>query len=84
MIENRGFQYVLYFTALVVIGSTGFYIIGGKSWSVIDSIYMTIITISTVGFSEVHTLLLGTDSKVILIGSSDLLTLFEQNTINEL
>ena len=56
MIENRGFQYVLYFTALVVIGSTGFYIIGGKSWSVIDSIYMTIITISTVGFSEVHTL----------------------------
>ncbi len=56
MIQNRGFQYLLYFTALVVIGSTGFYIIGGESWSIIDSIYMTIITISTVGFSEVHLL----------------------------
>ena len=54
MIENRGLQYILYFTALVVIGSTGFYIIEGENWSIIDSIYMTIITISTVGFGEVH------------------------------
>ena len=52
MIENRGLQYILYFTALVVIGSTGFYIIEGENWSIIDSIYMTIITISTVGFGE--------------------------------
>ena len=56
MIENRGLQYILYFTALVVIGSTGFYIIEGENWSIIDSIYMTIITISTVGFGEVHVL----------------------------
>ena len=56
MIENTGLQYILYFTALVVIGSTGFYIIEGENWSIIDSIYMTIITISTVGFGEVHVL----------------------------
>ena len=56
MIENRGLQYILYFTALVVIGSTGFYIIEGENWSIIDSIYMTIITISRVGFGEVHVL----------------------------
>ena len=39
-----------------MIGSTGFYIIEGENWSIIDSIYMTIITISTVGFGEVHVL----------------------------
>ena len=34
----------------------GFYTIGGDEWSIIDSIYMTIITLSTVGFGEVYPL----------------------------
>ena len=34
----------------------GFYIIGGDEWSLIDSFYMTIFTITTVGFGEVHPL----------------------------
>lgn len=46
----------MYLVALTVLGTVGFYIIGGKEWSIVDSIYMTIITLSTVGFGEVHTL----------------------------
>ena len=56
LFQGRRLKYLLYFGALVTIGSAGFYIIGGEGWTVIDSIYMTIITLSTVGFAEVHTL----------------------------
>jgi voltage-gated potassium channel len=41
---------------IVAIGSGGFYTIGGDEWGIIDSIYMTIITLSTVGFGEVYPL----------------------------
>jgi len=41
---------------IVAIGSGGFYTIGGDECSIIDSIYMTIITLSTVGFGEVYPL----------------------------
>ena len=64
MIENRGFQYVLYFTALVVIG-----IIDNEGNSKLNP-----------GPNET----LGTDSKVILIGSSEQLAHFEENAINDL
>lgn len=39
---------------LSVIGATGYSIIEGWSWT--DSLYMTVITISTVGFGEIHPL----------------------------
>ncbi|MCH7760166.1 potassium channel protein [candidate division TA06 bacterium] len=38
----------------VLLGAIGFSLI--EKWSFIDSLYMTIITISTVGYGEVHTL----------------------------
>jgi Trk K+ transport system NAD-binding subunit len=41
---------------IVAIGSGDFYTIGGDEWGIIDSIYMTIITLSTVGFGEVYPL----------------------------
>ena len=48
---------MVFFFILLAVGSGGFYIIGGEKWSVVDSIYMTIITLSTtVGFGEVHEL----------------------------
>ncbi len=47
---------LLYFIVLISIGSFGFHLIDGKEWGFIDSIYMTIITLSTVGFAEVHEL----------------------------
>jgi voltage-gated potassium channel len=38
------------------VGTLGFYFFGGNEWSLIDSFYMTIITLTTVGFGEVHPL----------------------------
>ena len=54
---------VVYFVFLLLFGSIGFYILGGDDWSWIDSIYMTVITLSTVGYGEVHPL---TDAAKIL------------------
>ena len=53
---NKRKWIILYFVALGAVGSIGFYVIGGDQWSWIDSLYMTIITLSTVGYGEVHTL----------------------------
>ena len=53
---NKYKLYIAYFVSIVFIGSIGFYIIGGERWSWLDSIYMTIITLFFVGFSEVHPL----------------------------
>ena len=47
---------LLYFLFLISVGSLGFHIIEGDKWNLIDSIYMTVITLSTVGFGEVHEL----------------------------
>lgn len=47
---------IIYLTSLIAIGTLGFYIIGGKAWTLIDSLYMTIITLSTVGYGEVQPL----------------------------
>ncbi len=55
MFEKRT-RIVIYFIFLISIGTVGFYIIGGSRWSWIDSLYMTIITLSTVGYGEVHEL----------------------------
>ena len=56
MASNKNKLFFVYFTILLIIGSFGFYLTGGKEWSWIDSIYMTVITLSTVGFTEVHVL----------------------------
>ena len=53
---NKKILYITYFVSIIVIGSIGFYIIGGDRWSWLDSVYMTIITLFFVGFSEVHPL----------------------------
>lgn len=50
----RLYYFILLLIVLIGSGTLGFYLIEG--WKVIDSFYMTIITISTVGFSEVHEL----------------------------
>ena len=47
---------LLYFIVLISVGSFGFHLIDGEKWGFVDSIYMTIITLSTVGFAEVHEL----------------------------
>ncbi len=47
------FRYVF---LLVIVGTIGYYIIGGERWSLVDSLYMTIITLTTVGYGEVYPL----------------------------
>ena len=56
MIKNKKFWIILYFIALIIIGSLGYYIIGGSKWTFLDSLYMTIITLASVGYGEVHAL----------------------------
>jgi voltage-gated potassium channel len=56
LFKVQRFTFLIYFIALITIGSVGFYLIGGDEWSFIDSMYMTILTLSTVGFGEVHPL----------------------------
>jgi len=53
---NKSILYVTYFLIVIIVGSIGFYYIGDDNWTVIDSIYMTIVTLFFVGFSEVHPL----------------------------
>ena len=48
------FRPVLYLTILLFAGAMGYHFLEG--WSFFDSIYMTVITVTTVGFSEVHQL----------------------------
>lgn len=38
--------------SLVAIGAGGFYVLGGGRWHLADCVYMTVITLSTVGFGE--------------------------------
>ena len=53
----RGSQVLLvgaYLLVLVIVGTVGYHWIEGWSWA--DSFYMTVITITAVGYHEVHPL----------------------------
>jgi voltage-gated potassium channel len=41
---------------VIAVGTIGYKVIGGEEWSFLDALYMTITTLSTVGFKEVHDL----------------------------
>ena len=56
MFSRKSSKFLAYFTILISVGTLGFYVIEGDEWSLIDSFYMTIITMTTVGFGEVHPL----------------------------
>jgi len=54
MLPRQRFLRIVFLLSLVIIiGVTGYMII--EQWSFLDALYMTIITISTVGYAEVHT-----------------------------
>ena len=79
---NKKTLYVFYFVSIIIIGSIGFYVIGGEDWSYIDSIYMTIITLTFVGFSEVHPLNdFGRIWAIIVIGDKGKLDKFSKSQL---
>ncbi len=39
--------------AILVIGTVGYTIIGGGNYSILDALYMTVITVATIGYSEI-------------------------------
>jgi voltage-gated potassium channel len=47
----------LFFAAVLAVGTAGYVLIEG--WNLTEALYMTVITISTVGFTEVHPLTTG-------------------------
>jgi voltage-gated potassium channel len=54
--KNRLLLSFALFIFVLIIGVLGFKILGGKEWSFLDSLYMTVITLSTVGYEEVSDL----------------------------
>lgn len=44
------------FVFVVLIGVAGFKILGGPEWTLLDAAYMTVITVATIGYGEVHDL----------------------------
>jgi voltage-gated potassium channel len=54
--RNRLFLSFALFIFVLIIGIAGFKILGGEDWSFLDSLYMTVITLSTVGYEEVSDL----------------------------
>lgn len=51
--KKRLFLSLTIFLVVFLIGVIGFKLFGGKEWSMLDSLYMTVITLSTVGYGEV-------------------------------
>jgi voltage-gated potassium channel len=41
---------------LLAVGTVGYRLVEGPSWSLFDGLYMTVITLTTVGYAEVHPL----------------------------
>jgi voltage-gated potassium channel len=50
--KKRIYLSLTVFISVFLIGVAGFKIIGGNEWSLLDSLYMTVITLSTVGYEE--------------------------------
>jgi voltage-gated potassium channel len=53
-LKRRLIDIGLVFGLIIILGATGYWLIEG--WSLVDAFYMAVITVTTVGFGEVHPL----------------------------
>jgi voltage-gated potassium channel len=61
--RQKIFRTLLGIGLVLIIGTTGYHVIEG--WPLLDGLYMTVITITTIGFKEVHEL--GTHGKLFTL-----------------
>jgi voltage-gated potassium channel len=54
--KNRLFLSVALFFIVLLVGVIGFKMVGGEDWTFLEALYMTVITLSTVGYEEVSDL----------------------------
>jgi len=67
LIRNKYFWCGIILVAIFIIGSVGYWIIGGGDYSLFDCLYMTIITITTIGFTEIVDLAGNTAGRVFTV-----------------
>jgi len=54
--RKRIYVSIVMFFVVFAVGVGGFKVFGGREWSLLDSVYMTVITVATIGYGEVHDL----------------------------
>lgn len=57
----------LFFIIVLIIGTFGYRFIEGDTWSFLDAFYMTLITVTTIGYGETHELSTGGRVFTILV-----------------
>ncbi len=65
--KRRIYKSIIIFVVVLIIGVAGFKILGGPSWSLLDSVYMTVITLSTVGYGETIDLSSNPEARVFAV-----------------
>lgn len=81
---QKGKIILLFFFLIIISGTSGFYLLE-ENWSVFDSVYMTVLTLSTFGFGEVQPLSQGGKiwaMIVILFGVSGFAVVISQLSTN--
>lgn len=65
---KRLVQALLVLQSLVLLGATGYWLLGRGQWSYFDCVYMTIVTLSTVGFGELSRMHEIPGARVLTVG----------------
>lgn len=67
-IHRRIVMAILSLVIVLSVGTTGYWLIGERQYSLLDCLYMTVITISTIGFTEVIDLSNSPQGRLFTIG----------------